>query len=297
MSEENVQKGVYNELQETQKQTLNIIKDLQNQEKNLFNELQSSTSSTKKEQIVTKINEISQLRNNLYQSIKTNYDQAQLSVAESHDLLKNEITIISSIEKELKKSRSQLHKIENEKADKIRMTEINTYYSQRYQAQTNLMKQIIVICIPILLVSVLMKKEIVPKNIGMGIIGLILVLGFIRLIYTGIDLMRRDNMNYDEYDFPFDAESASSSVSSTSDESDQPGSGLSSKIKCIGSECCDISNGLVYDSSNNVCKESFVSNVCAQRSFGKTSAEVSIFNNGGLVKPFDVYLQQDYSKF
>jgi hypothetical protein len=295
MSQENVQTGVYNELQETQKQTLNIIKDLQNQEKTLFNELQSSTSSSNEEQIVTKINEISQLRNNLYKNIKSNYDQAQLSVAESHDLLKNEIAVINSIEKELKKSRLRLKKIENEKEDKIRMTEINTYYSQRYQAQTNFMKQIIVICIPILLVSVLMKKEIIPKNIAMGIIGIILVLGSIRILYTGIDLMRRDNMNYDEYEFYFDPNSVS--VSSTSDESDQPGSGLSSKIKCVGSECCDVSNGLVYDSSNNVCKESFVSNVCAQRSFGKTSAEVTIFNNGGIVKPYDVTLQQEYYKF
>jgi hypothetical protein len=82
----------------------------------------------------------------------------------------------------------------------------------------------------------------------MFISGLIIVIGAIILGYQILDLSNRDNMNWDEYNWYFNRESAPSDSTTTtaSDPWTTP------SLTCVGEECC-INNGLVYDSSLNIC--------------------------------------------
>ena len=49
--------------------------------------------------------------------------------------------------------------INEENIQKLRMIEINTYYSKRYKAHIELMKLIIIFLIPILILSILLKND------------------------------------------------------------------------------------------------------------------------------------------
>ena len=141
------------------------------------------------------------------------------------------------------------------------MVEINTYYSKKYKEYSNLMKMIIMICIPILILSILSKMDILPFSITRGLSIFIILIGSFYLIARIYDLYIRNNMNYDQYDFSFDAHQKLK-------EDTGHGKNISQilehqfkdiidpakdklNIGCIGSECC--SNDMIYDKQSNKC--------------------------------------------
>ena len=79
------------------------------------------------------------------------------------------------------------------------MVEINTYYSKRYEAQANIMKRLVLICIPLLILAVLMQKGKIPQRLGGALISAVLVIGVIMVGSLSYDLMKRDKMNFDKY--------------------------------------------------------------------------------------------------
>ena len=74
-----------------------------------------------------------------------------------------------------------LQALEDEKSNSLRMVEINTYYGKKYGAQADLMKTITLFCIPLLILTVLTKRN-YSKNLGGGLMSLVLI---IAIIYCG----------------------------------------------------------------------------------------------------------------
>ena len=68
--------------------------------------------------------------------------------------------------------------------------------------------------------------------------NIIVVLGMVVIIYKLVDMSRRDNRFYDEYDFPFDD---SDVYTSTPANSSQPNLN-NMEMQCIGQECCPEGN-------------------------------------------------------
>jgi len=194
----------FDSLQEKNQQVLNNISQLQTQEKQLYDSLDNAAlSSDQKQQIINKINEISQMRINMYSNMKDMYSFYQKNVAASNSLIGQEVSAIDILETELNKSKLRMNLIQDEKNNKLRLVEINTYYGKQYNAHSKLMKTIIFTCIPVIILSVLANKGILPQNLYAFLTGIIIIIGVVFIGLELIDMSNRDNMNWDEYNWYF----------------------------------------------------------------------------------------------
>ena len=98
------------QMQERHSQTLANIKDLQNMEQQLYAKLEDGNnkySVNEEKDIVNKINELSQMRTNLFQSLKDMYVYLQDNVAESRNDLVNQMTTLGIVESELNNAKKK----------------------------------------------------------------------------------------------------------------------------------------------------------------------------------------------
>ena len=148
-----------NNLQEKNDQVIQNIKTLQSTEMNLYNSLDSQSLTTdQKKKIINQINEISQMRINLYNILKNNYSGYKENVSFSRNMLSDQLVSVDFIEDELNESKRRLNLIEEQKNNKIRLVEINTYYGKQYNAHKKIMQIIVIMCIPILILNILANK-------------------------------------------------------------------------------------------------------------------------------------------
>ena len=240
----------FDSLQEKNQQVLNNISQLQTQEKKLYDSLDNAAlSSDQKQQIINKINEISQMRINMYSNMKDMYSFYQKNVAASNSLIGQDIAAIDILETELNNSKQRLNLIQDEKNNKLRLVEINTYYGKQYNAHSKLMKTIIFTCIPVIILSVLANKGILPQNLYAFLTGIIIIIGVVFIGLELIDMSNRDNMNWDEYNWYFNKDDAPSSDTTTTDDSSDPWETPS--VVCVGAACCY--DGSTYDDQKNTC--------------------------------------------
>ena len=240
----------FDSLQERNQQVLNNISQLQLQEKELYASLDDVTlSSEQKQQIINKINEISQIRINLSTGLKDMYLFYQKNVSDSKTTLGQSIATIDVLENELNQSKIRMNLIEDQKYNKLRLVEINTYFGKRYSAHSKLMKTIVILCIPIIFLTILFNRGILPSNIYKFLTVIILVIGIILIGLQLNDMFNRDNMNWDEYNWYFDKTKAPSDSNTVVSVSSNPWETPS--VTCIGSACCY--DGSSYDSTKNMC--------------------------------------------
>lgn len=241
---------------------MNNIRSLQKREEKLYSELNKyGLSDQAKNQIIAKINNLSNERIELYNILENNSLFMQNLVKNSEQDLKNKNITIGIIENELSDIKDKYNSIKSGHINKLRMVEINTYYSKKYKAYGELMKTIIIICIPILILSVLSNINILSVNITRSISIFIVLVGALYIMTRVYDLYSRNNMDYDEYDFPFNS-------SQELKESTAKGKNISQilqnelrdiidpakeklNIGCIGSECCG--DDMRYDKQLNKC--------------------------------------------
>jgi hypothetical protein len=154
---------------------------------------------------------------------------------------------IDIVENELEESKRKLKLLEEEKYNKLRLVEINTYYGKQYNAHSWLMKTIVFVCIPVLILSILKNKGILPSTLTSIVIGIIILIGILLIFSQIIDMSNRDTMNYDEYDWAFDKDKAPSNEKNFNIENpwEFP------SMVCIGAECCDEAS--TYNPTRDLC--------------------------------------------
>jgi gamma-glutamylcyclotransferase (GGCT)/AIG2-like uncharacterized protein YtfP len=239
-----------NNFLERNQQTLNDISQLQTEEKSLYDKLNSVTlTADEKKQIIGKINEISQMRLNMYSNMNDMYSYYQKNVEASRSTLGQQVAAIDIIENELNEAKKRLNVIEDQKNNKLRLVEINTYYGKRYNAHTSIMKTIVIFCIPVIILAFLANIGFLPPKLYMFLVGIVIIICCIIVGYKIIDLSNRDNMNWDEYNFYFDKTKAPSDNVEISSSSGNPW--LTGSLTCIGSQCCY--TGSTYDNDKNMC--------------------------------------------
>jgi len=238
-------------IQDSKAQALSDITELQNIEKEYFSKIQQGTSNLtdqEKETIIKKINEISQMRVNLYKNLNQMYTFYNVNVGSTKDTMSEQAAAITIVENELNEAKKRLRFIEDQKYNKLRLVEINEYYGLRYQDHTKIMQILIVICVLLLICSVLHNRGLLPNNLFRALVFIIIFIGGIFLVRQLYHTLKRDNMNYQEYNWNFDPRSAPT-VDTSSSGTDPWGSGLS--LTCIGQQCCD--TGYIYDPDANKC--------------------------------------------
>ena len=237
------------DIQESNEQIINDIQSLQQMEQELFNSLETNPNLTseQQEEIITKMNQLSSMRINLYQTLSGVNGFFQNALSSSIGTLQEQTSAIAIVENELNQSKKRLEILEEERNNKIRLVEINDYYGDKYAEHSQLMKIVIFTLIPIIVLIFLNNKGILPNMVYTILVIIIALIGIYFFWYRFASIITRDNMNYQEYDWYFDPNSAPTG-SSTSDD---PWSGIGGAGTCIGQYCC--STGQTYDSSLNQC--------------------------------------------
>ena len=302
--------------EKTQAVLVKQITDLQNNEKTLYTKLEKLSAQgapvSEQTKIVDKINELSQLRILLFKELTNMYELMQTNVANTRVDLVDQMTVVGVVEQQLNAAKASMNELKATQQGKMRMVEINTYYGKQYAAHTGFMKLIIMVCIPLLILAILRKKNIIPDNIANILIMVVLVIGGILIIRRWWDLARRDNMNYDEYDWVFDPADTNPTVWEY-DKEQLEGSDILQNVEddaqyivsslglgCVGENCCG--EGMVYNSDTDKCEDVSSSNSKAnQESFVSSRSMETAFiaaddaNKGcpwgkssTVVKPFTV---------
>ena len=250
---------IFDSFQESNQQVLINISQLQNQEKELYNRLDDVTLSyDQKRMIIDRINQIYQIRMNLYDSLKDMFSYYNQNINASNTTLSQSIDAVNVLEDELNNTKIKMGLIDEVTNSKQRLVEINTYYGKRYSAYSKLMKTIVFICIPIIILAFLANKGIIPTNIYMILCVIIFVIGAVLLGLQLIDISNRDDMNWDEYDWYFDKSTApepskdpaaNPTTNSSTNSSTNPWT--LPTFTCVGNECCY--TGSVYNVNTNTC--------------------------------------------
>jgi len=291
-------------------QTMNTIQQIDEQIKNMYDNLEAlsvekNPNLNKQNNILQKIRELQALKSSLYTSVSNSYASVQSNVAESRNSLVNEVAVGGIIKNELGNAEKNLSALKDARYNKLRMAEINNYYSEKYSAQTVVMKTIVYYCIPILILAILTKKGLVPQNIGILIMGLLVGLALFTIGYQLIDIASRDNMVFSEFEYPFDPNSVN--LDKDSNDNDQPFK-MDMSLSCAGESCCPPGNvyGTLWDKEKKLCvlpgdkklcksdnsimgvmgendditqSEGFIGSKCLESSFDKPDANVNLTND------------------
>lgn len=257
------------ESQDRQAATLKNIQQLQEMEKNLYQNLQTASadnsSADSQQQIIAKINELSQMRMTMFAELDAMYKGVQGRVAQSRIDLVDQMVVTGVVENELNNAKQKLNAVQADKNNKMRMVEINTYYSQQYRAQSQLMKLVIVVALILFVLIVVSKQGWLPDNVMKILIGIVAVVGAFMIIKNLINISSRSNMNFDEFDWAWDEDANNPSVyeydkdqltgATDTLQEDATNFAASLGLGCVGSKCC--STGTVYDADSKKCVEAF----------------------------------------
>jgi len=243
----------YNSLQEKNEQVLNDIAQLQIMEQDLYTQLTvpfNSLSVQQKEQIILKINEISQMRINLYKTlIKSNsYYENNLSTAS--DTLNEQTVALRIVEEQMNESKKRLDYINNQKLNKMREVEINNYYGSWYDERTQILKYVCLLLFIVIIFYILKKTDILPSGLFSIILIIIFLVGIYLILPILVRMVNRSNMIYSEYEWTFDKSKAPVIAGDTSNKNNNPWGNLGSLV-CIGEQCC--SEGNIYNPTLNQC--------------------------------------------
>ena len=242
---------------------LSKIKESQGAEQKLMTELYKLTSvngytiDDKIRAMTSSITSLSESRIAMFKTISDQADILQTGVSNSRTDLVSQLTLLGVVEDQLTKAKESMSYLQNNNDTKMRLVEINTYYGKRYDAQSNLMKMIILICIPLLILFILRKKGLLPEMISKYAIGITIAVGAIFVMRAAWDIHTRSNMNFDEYEWNYeDPSSHTPTVWQYNKENllnlDNPLKLIMGNLGlCVGSNCC--ANGMYFDKNKQQC--------------------------------------------
>jgi len=261
-------------------QTLNDIQRLQDLEKELYARMEGLSATNRltqsvKDDLIKQIDNLTQLRMNLYSNLKNNYDMYQISAITTSNTYDEQSAAVSIVEKELNAAKEKLQSMEDIKSNKMRYIDLNIYYGKQYQDHAEIMKIIIYMCIPIIIVTVVAQKGFIPVNVVAIIVAIVVTIGLLFLIKRVSSAISRDNMDYDRINWYFDPSTASKDAEDgekTEEDSSSSNPWTSSvSTTCIGQACCDIDS--TFDSSKNICVVNVNSNGATETMCNMTSEQ------------------------
>ena len=172
------------------------------------------------------------------------------SVFDSQALYDAQKTAIEFIRKEKDRAKKNADSLSDDNNNKRRMAQINTYYTRNYEANTEVMKNIIFLSVALIALAVLRKKELIPDSIStLGVI-FVLTLGGIVIGQQAYDIIRRNDHDFDKYDWNFNEEEMNKKhITQLSD--DPANLSEMGMAPCFGPGCCHV--GTKWNESAKKC--------------------------------------------
>ena len=198
-------------------------------------------------------------------------------VFESGALYEAQKTAIEFITKEKARASSNAAALSGDNLNKRRMAQINTYYTRNYEANTDVMKNVIYVSVALIILAVLRKKELIPGSIStLGVI-FILTMGGIVIGGQVFDIMRRNDSDFDKYDWNFNEDQMNKQklIQSESSLSDLGIGGA----PCYGASCCNV--GTIWDPASSTCVPG--ARITGSSSWGSSTLTVTLTTAVNLV--------------
>ena len=244
----------YNIVKLTNDSILANIAKLHRTEDTLRRQLNAAgLSDADKSKIIAEINTLTALQASLYTSMNNNFSLYESGVVNERSALLDRVSATTFMDQRSQ----QMDADSNKSRERLRQIEINTYYSKQYSAQTGIMQMFVVFSLVFFMIYLLRYFNIVSVNIS---IILCIIVAVFASFYIGrriIDIMNRDNMNFDEYNWKPPAPSVAQTTPSVSGSINP---WISNPLSCIGQQCC--STGMTFDDAKGVCVVASSGSLC-----------------------------------
>lgn len=198
--------------------------------------------------------QLTQIRNALISVLAYTYGTIKEAgnVFNSGELYEAQKTAMQFIASEKKRAAANADSLKQDNLNKRRMAQINTYYTRNYEANTEVMKNIIFVTIALIVLAVLRNKELIPASIAtLGVI-FVLTLGGIVIGTQVFDIIRRNDHDFDKYDWNFNEDELNRKqlLQQNSDPANLSEMGMG-MAPCYGPGCCNI--GTKWNESDKKC--------------------------------------------
>ena len=230
------------------KDTIDKIAQLQTTEESLYGALTENAhnvasgkpttfSNDQIDEMTTQINTLSATRVNLYNIISKLYNNAIKNESDMKTTYDQQISTLEILENQLNNSKKQLSKLEDKKYDQLKMIQINTFYSKKYDSYRRLFRLVAVLGV-LILITIYLSRIPVVAFLSKPLTTLVSIVGIYIIIKRILDMYFRSDTNYDEYNWT----SPNNMSLSTSDTSGNDAGGI---FSCTDGRCC--TTGTVWD--------------------------------------------------
>ena len=194
-------------------------------------------------------------------------------VFESGALYEAQRTAIDFIDKEKKRAASNATALKEDNSNKRRMAQVNTYYTRNYEANTEVMKNIIFISVALIILAILRNKELIPSSMStLGVI-FVLMLGGVVIGSQVFDIIRRNDHDFDKYDWTFNEKEQNDKKFIQTDTANLSELGMG-MAPCFGSSCCDV--GTSWDENTKKCIPDAGGRVSGSAGWNPTTSTLTI---------------------
>jgi len=162
---------------------------------------QAPVDYDKQKRIMNQINQLTQMRMNMFKQIQTQFSGDQSDLTGAQKGVASQLALVKVAESQLADMKAQIRKLEEMKNDKLRMVEIGNYEAQRYDAYKTIMFYIFLIAVVMVIVNKTSQLGILPDFLSTGVMSVVLVVGVIVIGRKLLDVGSRSPLNFDKYDF------------------------------------------------------------------------------------------------
>ena len=182
--------------------------NLQEKEKKLHAQLTAHGGSANfdlQREYIEKLEDLGEQKKRMVLELNQVYNTLQKSNTGGAQQLKTQMNLLQNSKKQLQNNKDEMRNVRHHNIKNLRLTEINTYYSQQYKAYFNIFRNMVFICIGLVFITMLRQRYILPSKIANILAILLIIIGLFFIIPPLLDIQARDNLVFEEYEFPFNA--------------------------------------------------------------------------------------------
>jgi len=245
------------------------LQDLENKKYDDLNILLASNPTpdniAQQKVLMNDITQLTNIRSQLFDTLVL-HAQNNLKVNDAmNSNVQDRHTIVTLKENDLNARRSAIAALNQDFQNTQRMVDINVYYKKQYEARVKIMKYIVVLCFVVIFFIVLMNLGWLPQEMVIVLVIIIILGGGLYIGSLMYDAYQRSNMNFDEYDWGFDADKMASSIAkqpkhkkraskdrtscATNDDDDSITSKMESMYKSVSSSASSLEESIKSSSS------------------------------------------------
>lgn len=179
------------------------LKNLNTKISDEINNLKKSSRDTDFTKSIGVLNQIKTEQEEIYNLLKSINEDLYANFVYAQTLNDNQTKLATKLNNYKNVIETDIDNLQDETNHKARLAKINKYYGDKYQALSQLIKLLILFLVPIIILAILKNKGFLPDDAFNALLLVIIVISSILFIKKYKDVISRDNMNFQEYDWSF----------------------------------------------------------------------------------------------